>query len=74
VVFRFAQDWIAAATPQYWQFWIGLFLVLIVLVGRDRIGGWFAPLRRVADRVSGWRARRRAPPAATTQPAEGGRP
>lgn len=71
VVFRFAQDWIATATPQYWQFWIGLFLVLIVLVGRDRIGGWFTPLRRLADRVGGWRPGKSRPP---VLPGEGGAP
>ncbi|MDB5633994.1 MAG: transporter permease, partial [Tardiphaga sp.] len=27
-------------TPQYWQFWIGLVLVVIVLVGRARIHRW----------------------------------
>ncbi|WP_284701183.1 MULTISPECIES: branched-chain amino acid ABC transporter permease [Rhodoplanes] len=74
VVFRFAQDWISAATPQYWQFWIGLFLVLIVLVGRDRIGSWVAPVRRLADRVSDWRAWRRPPAVEPTAPGEGGRP
>jgi len=36
VVFKLMQDWLAAVTPQYWQFWIGLMLVLIVLVGRER--------------------------------------
>ena len=40
VIFKLMQDWIANLTPQYWQFWIGLVLVLIVLVGRDRIGQW----------------------------------
>ena len=38
VIYRFLQDWISTLTPQYWQFWIGLVLVVIVLVGRDRIG------------------------------------
>ena len=37
IVFKLMQDWLAAVTPQYWQFWIGLMLVLIVLVGRDRL-------------------------------------
>ena len=27
-------------TPEYWQFWIGLVLVVIVLVGRDRLHRW----------------------------------
>jgi branched-chain amino acid transport system permease protein len=45
VIFKLMQDWLANLTPQYWQFWIGLVLVLIVLVGRDRVAGWSARLR-----------------------------
>jgi len=37
VAFKLMQDWIASLTPQYWQFWIGLLLVMIVLVGRERV-------------------------------------
>jgi branched-chain amino acid transport system permease protein len=40
LTFKFLQDWIASVTPQYWQFWIGLLLVVIVLVGRERMGRW----------------------------------
>jgi branched-chain amino acid transport system permease protein len=40
VIFKFLQDWIATLTPQYWQFWIGLVLVIIVLVGRERMRRW----------------------------------
>jgi branched-chain amino acid transport system permease protein len=36
VVFKLLQDAISAVTPQYWTFWLGLFLVVLVLVGRDR--------------------------------------
>jgi branched-chain amino acid transport system permease protein len=45
VIYKFMQDWIASLTPQYWQFWIGLILVAIVLVGRERIGGWNEAMR-----------------------------
>jgi hypothetical protein len=45
------QDWIANLTPQYWQFWIGLVLVLIVLVGRDRIAGVTGGLRALVQHV-----------------------
>jgi branched-chain amino acid transport system permease protein len=31
------QDVLSAWTPQYWQFWIGLILVLLVLAGRERL-------------------------------------
>jgi branched-chain amino acid transport system permease protein len=33
------QDAISAFTPEYWQFWIGLFLVVFVMVGRERMTG-----------------------------------
>src|SRR3954468_16047707 len=37
VVFKMLQELFSTITPQYWQFWIGLVLIVIVLVGRDRI-------------------------------------
>jgi branched-chain amino acid transport system permease protein len=37
IVFKLMQDAISSITPQYWTFWIGLFLVLLVLVGRERL-------------------------------------
>jgi branched-chain amino acid transport system permease protein len=40
VVFRMLQELFSNLTPQYWQFWIGLVLVVIVLVGRARLHRW----------------------------------
>jgi branched-chain amino acid transport system permease protein len=40
VVFRMLQEFFSTITPQYWQFWIGLVLVVIVLVGRARLHRW----------------------------------
>ncbi|MBT2335159.1 branched-chain amino acid ABC transporter permease [Variovorax paradoxus] len=37
IVFKLLQTWLSSVTPQYWMFWIGLLLVLLVLVGRDRV-------------------------------------
>jgi branched-chain amino acid transport system permease protein len=37
IVFKIMQDLISSITPQYWTFWIGLFLVVLVLVGRERL-------------------------------------
>jgi branched-chain amino acid transport system permease protein len=37
IVFKLMQDLLSQLTPQYWTFWIGLFLVLLVLIGRDRL-------------------------------------
>jgi branched-chain amino acid transport system permease protein len=45
IVFTALKDAISAWTPQYWNFWLGLFLVVLVLVGRDRLirpWTWFA--------------------------------
>lgn len=37
IVFKLLQDFLSSITPQYWTFWIGLFLVVLVLVGRERL-------------------------------------
>lgn len=45
IVFKLMQDVLSSITPQYWTFWIGLFLVVLVLVGRERLirpWTWFA--------------------------------
>jgi branched-chain amino acid transport system permease protein len=36
IVFKMLHDLISAWTPQYWNFWLGLFLVVLVLVGREK--------------------------------------
>jgi branched-chain amino acid transport system permease protein len=51
VVFKLMQDFLSGLTPQYWPFWIGLLLVAIVLVGRERISSWTAPVRSFAGRL-----------------------
>jgi branched-chain amino acid transport system permease protein len=40
VVFKMLQELFQTITPQYWLFWIGLVLVVMVLVGRNRIHRW----------------------------------
>ena len=37
ILFQGLQDAISALTPEYWQFWIGLFLVVFVMIGRERM-------------------------------------
>lgn len=44
-VFMIAQDTLASMNPVYWQFWIGLALVVIVLFARGGILGGLAALR-----------------------------
>jgi branched-chain amino acid transport system permease protein len=51
VVFKLLQDVISAITPQYWTFWIGLFLVVLALVGRDRLirpWTWFGKAKKAS--------------------------
>src|SRR5215213_4554674 len=40
VVFKMLQEIFQTITPQYWLFWIGLVLVVMVLVGRARMHRW----------------------------------
>jgi branched-chain amino acid transport system permease protein len=51
VIYKFLQDWIASLTPQYWQFWIGFVLVVIVLVGRERVEEFTAAVRAATARL-----------------------
>jgi branched-chain amino acid transport system permease protein len=44
IVFKLMHDMLSSITPQYWTFWLGLFLVVLVLVGRERLlkpWAWF---------------------------------
>ena len=63
VIYKFLQDWIATLTPQYWQFWIGFVLVVIVLFGRERAEGWTTMVRAAIMRL-GERVMRRPAPVA----------
>ena len=48
IVFKLMHNVISSITPQYWTFWIGLFLVVLVMVGRDRLlrpWTWFGKAR-----------------------------
>ncbi|MDM0013837.1 branched-chain amino acid ABC transporter permease [Variovorax sp. J22P168] len=50
IVFKLLQDVLSTVTPQYWMFWIGLILVLLVLVGRERLlrpWTWFGARKAV---------------------------
>jgi branched-chain amino acid transport system permease protein len=58
VAFKVLQDILAGLTPQYWQFWIGLILVVLVLAGRER----------VTDRVRVLWPRSKGRPTGDTQP------
>ena len=37
LAFKLMHDLLSAITPQYWTFWIGLILVVLMLVGRDKL-------------------------------------
>jgi branched-chain amino acid transport system permease protein len=49
IVFMLAQDTIAGVNPAYWQFWIGLMLMAIVLFAR---GGILGGLQKIRARFS----------------------
>jgi branched-chain amino acid transport system permease protein len=61
IVFKLMYDVLSAITPQYWQFWMGLALVIIVLIGHERLARPFVLLSAsMTDR----RARRAPAPGA----------
>ncbi len=37
IAFKLLHDLVSNWTPQYWLFWVGLFLVVLMLVGRERL-------------------------------------
>jgi branched-chain amino acid transport system permease protein len=39
------QDYLASLSPVYWQFWLGLLLVLLVMFARGGIMGGVTALR-----------------------------
>jgi branched-chain amino acid transport system permease protein len=39
IIFKVLQDLLSSTAPQFWLFWMGLFLVLLALVGRERLMG-----------------------------------
>lgn len=50
IVFMVAHQFLSDVNPQYWQFWLGLLLILVVLFGREGILGL---LRKLAGRRTG---------------------
>jgi branched-chain amino acid transport system permease protein len=39
MLFKILQDVLSSGAPQFWMFWMGLFLVVLALIGRDRLSG-----------------------------------
>lgn len=56
ILFKVLQDAISLATPQYWQFWIGLLLVVFVLGGREILHGLLARSRAALAKLVSRRA------------------
>jgi branched-chain amino acid transport system permease protein len=51
VIFKILQEIFSTITPQYWLFWIGLVLVTIVLIGRERLERWVLFVPRAVMRA-----------------------
>jgi branched-chain amino acid transport system permease protein len=37
IAFKVLQDVLSSSAPQFWMFWMGIFLVALALVGRERL-------------------------------------
>jgi len=46
VVFMVAQDYLSGINPVYWQFWLGLLMVMFVFFARGGILGALEKLKR----------------------------
>ena len=53
VAFKLMHDFISALTPQYWQFWIGLVFVVLMVAGRDRLSAGMRRLLRIGRTRTG---------------------
>lgn len=47
IVYMLVHDWFADLNPQYWMFWLGIFLIAVVMVGRGGIMGALSRLVRI---------------------------
>ncbi|MGZ6124811.1 MAG: hypothetical protein ACXWLR_07615, partial [Myxococcales bacterium] len=45
IVFMTVQHFLSGLNPQYWQFWLGLLLVIVVFLGRSSALGAVTSLR-----------------------------
>jgi branched-chain amino acid transport system permease protein len=55
-VFLLAQDFLANINPQYWNFWLGVLLIVMTLYLR---GGIFGGLSKLTDLIARWRDKER---------------
>ena len=53
-VFTLAYHYLSSLNPVYWQFWLGAFLIAIVLVGRGGVlGAWTRAVNALREKRSG---------------------
>jgi branched-chain amino acid transport system permease protein len=60
IIYELMYEWLAGITAQYWTFWLGLALVVLVLFARDGLLGLAVSLRN-ALRLRAQRQRQRLP-------------
>ncbi|MCD6674923.1 MAG: branched-chain amino acid ABC transporter permease [Burkholderiaceae bacterium] len=48
LVYMSIHEWFSDIDPQYWMFWLGMFLITVVLIGRGGVMGWLSRFVRVA--------------------------
>lgn len=48
IVYMLVHDWFADLNPQYWMFWLGIFLIAVVMLGRGGIMGLLSRLFKQA--------------------------
>lgn len=44
LVYMSIHEWFSDIDPQYWMFWLGMFLIAVVMIGRGGVMGWLSRL------------------------------
>lgn len=52
IVYMLVHDWFADMDPQYWMFWLGIFLIAAVMIGRGGIMGALSRLVKTNGRTT----------------------
>ena len=71
IAFKILQDVLSSSAPQFWMFWMGMFLVALALVGRERLT---RGVRGLVARVVRSMTRRSRPAASPSASAAWSRP
>ena len=51
IIYMLVHDWFADLNPEYWMFWLGIFLIAVVMLGRGGVMGALARRIRLQEKA-----------------------